>query len=166
MTARKRTKDSRLRGSHTHGYGSKKKHRGKGHRGGRGMAGTGKRSDCKRPMIWKDPKYFGRYGFKPCGAFEEIRAVNIKYFEEKLNTLLSQKIIEQKGTVYVIDVEKLGFNKVLGCGKLTKKFKVIAPYFSEGAIERIQAAGGEIVKTRKAEEIEKTLEKATKQEES
>ena len=33
-------KTAKLRGSRTHGYGSSKKHRGGGSRGGRGMAGT------------------------------------------------------------------------------------------------------------------------------
>ena len=41
----------KFRGSHTHGYGSKKKHRGAGSRGGRGMAGSGKRADQKKPSI-------------------------------------------------------------------------------------------------------------------
>jgi len=40
MTVNKRKKMSRLRGSHTHGWGAKKKHRGKGNKGGAGMAGT------------------------------------------------------------------------------------------------------------------------------
>ena len=47
MTVNKRKKFSRYRGSMTHGCGSKKKRRGSGHRGGKGMAGTGKRSDKK-----------------------------------------------------------------------------------------------------------------------
>ena len=64
MTVNKRTKSSRDRGSKTHGCGSMKKRRGAGNRGGRGMAGTGKRADQNKPSIWKNKKYFGKYGFK------------------------------------------------------------------------------------------------------
>ena len=54
MTVNKRKKNVRQRGHKTHGWGEKKKHRGKGHQGGAGMAGTGKRADSKKPSIWKD----------------------------------------------------------------------------------------------------------------
>ena len=52
-----RKKNTRQRGSKTHGCGSMKKRRGAGHRGGRGAAGSGKRGDCKKPSIWKNKKY-------------------------------------------------------------------------------------------------------------
>ncbi len=54
MPARKRTKKSRKRGSHTHGWGDKKKRRGFGHRGGKGLAG--RYTGSKKPGFWK----FGR----------------------------------------------------------------------------------------------------------
>ena len=53
MVLNKRKKNSRMRGNTTHGYGSMKKNRGAGNRGGRGMAGSGKRADQKKPTILK-----------------------------------------------------------------------------------------------------------------
>ncbi len=44
-------KNKRQRGLSSHGWGHKKKHRGAGNRGGKGMAGTGKRADTKKPSI-------------------------------------------------------------------------------------------------------------------
>jgi large subunit ribosomal protein L15 len=149
MPINKRSKFSRRRGSHTHGWGSMKKRRGAGNRGGRGMAGTGKRGDAKKPMIWKDTKYFGKYGFKKKNIIHKVKPVNLAYFEEKLEKLLAKKLIEQKGDSYVIDVKKLGFNKVLGYGKPTKKFQITSPSFSKDAIEKIKAAGGEAVELKK-----------------
>jgi large subunit ribosomal protein L15 len=149
MVLKKRKKNSRQRGSVTHGWGSMKKHRGAGHRGGRGNAGTGKRGDAKKPSIWKNKKYFGKYGFKKKNIIHKVKAVNIAYFEEKLNNLLSNKLIEERSGVYIIDVEKLGFNKVLGYGKLTKKFKITSPLFSKSAVEKIHAAGGEAVQLKR-----------------
>jgi large subunit ribosomal protein L15 len=45
----KRRKVSRMHGRKmgTHGWGARKKHKKSGHRGGTGMAGTGKRGDQK-----------------------------------------------------------------------------------------------------------------------
>jgi large subunit ribosomal protein L15 len=51
MTTHRRKKNVKQRGSKTHGWGSMKKHRGAGNRGGRGKAGTGKRGDQKKPTI-------------------------------------------------------------------------------------------------------------------
>jgi len=58
MPVNKRKKNSRLKGSHTYGWGSKKKHRKAGNRGGHGMSGTGKRSDHKKTMILKTKRWF------------------------------------------------------------------------------------------------------------
>ena len=52
MPANKRKKLSRMRGTHTHKGGDKKKRRGAGHRGGRGNSGSGKRGDAKKPRYW------------------------------------------------------------------------------------------------------------------
>ena len=151
MTINKRKKNSRQRGSHTHGGGSKKKCRGAGHRGGRGMSGTGKRGDAKKPCIWGDVNYFGKIGFIKKNA-NRIIAVNLMVIEKNLEKLLSKKLIEKKGNVYIIDAQKLGFDKVLGCGKITKKMTITAYSFSQEAIEKIKAAGGEAIEANAAED--------------
>ena len=150
MVIYKRKKNTRQRGSHTHGWGSKKKHRGSGHRGGRGMAGTGKRADTKKPSIWGE-RYFGKFGFKKKGIKKEIKPVNIVYFEENLDKLLSKKLIEKENDKYIIDLKKLGFNKLLGKGKLTKKFIITADYASKHVVEEIKNAGGEVIISKKEE---------------
>ena len=62
MPVNKRKKATRFRAKTTHGYGSMKKNRGAGNRGGRGMAGSGKRADQKKPTILKlyGNEYFGK----------------------------------------------------------------------------------------------------------
>ena len=134
-----------MRGSKTHGWGSMKKHRGAGSRGGRGMAGTGKRGDAKKPSIWKNKKYFGKYGFKrPKKITVEIKAINLKTIEQNIELLLLKKLIEKKNDSYVIDLKKLGFNKVLSTGKITKKFNIKCEYASKKAVDKIKQAGGNI----------------------
>lgn len=144
MVVNKRKKNSRLRGSWTHGWGEKKKHRGAGSRGGRGMAGTGKRGDAKKPSIWGE-KYFGKFGFIKKGQKIKISAINICDIERKLDFWVKEKLVAVEGSVFVVDSAKLGFNKVLGTGVISKKLKISCPFFSAGAVEKIKAAGGEIV---------------------
>lgn len=145
MVIHKRKKKTRQRGSWTHGWGAKKKHRGSGNRGGCGMAGTGKRADSIKPLIWGNPLYFGRHGFIKKGPKKKIIPINISYFEENFDTLLKEKKIEHKDSMYVAELEKLGFNKLLGAGKITKKFKFITKYAAKGAVEKVKKSGGDVV---------------------
>ena len=143
MTEKIRKKNTRQRGTHTHGWGSKKKHRGAGNRGGRGMAGTGKRGDAKKPAIWKK-RYFGKKGFKKKNISKIIKPINIRSVEQNITSWSKQKLAEEKEGFIVIDLPKTGYNKLLSNGKVTKKMKISVPYASAGAIEKIKSAGGEI----------------------
>ena len=145
MTSRTRRKNSRQRGSHTHGWGSKKKHRGAGNRGGRGMAGTGKRGDCKKPRVWSKKKYFGKFGFKKKNIKAKINAITIKSVEQMLPLWVGKKLAEEKAGAFEVSLEKLGYNKLLSNGKATKKMKITVSYASASAAEKVKAAGGEVV---------------------
>jgi large subunit ribosomal protein L15 len=142
MTINKRKKNSRQRASWTHGWGEKKKHRGGGNRGGRGMAGTGKRADSKKPSIWKE-RYFGKLGFVNHRK-EKITAQNVDYIERNLERLVAKKLVSKEGDYYIVDSKKLGFNKLLGKGKITKKFKIDVRYASKKAIAAVEKAGGKV----------------------
>lgn len=144
MTVNKRRKNSRQRGSWTHGWGAKKKHRGAGHRGGRGNAGSGKRADCKKPSFWEDTKYFGKHGFVKQSKTEKINAINIQTIEDTLPTLIRKGYITQGKGVYVMNLEDLGYNKLLGKGKVVNKLNIKVKYASASAIEKIKKAGGSI----------------------
>ena len=126
----------------THGGGSKKKRRGAGNRGGRGMAGSGKRADSKKPSIWNQ-KYFGKFGFVSKNA-RKINAINIGYLEENINKL-PQDVVSKGNEFFSVDLEKLGFNKLLSNGKVTNKYKVKVSYASKKAIEKIKNNGGEVI---------------------
>jgi large subunit ribosomal protein L15 len=143
MAVNKRKKNSRQRGSKTHGYGAMKKHRGAGSRGGRGMAGSGKRADTNKPSNWK-LRYFGKRGFKSKKQVVEIKAFNLLYIEDKLNSLLKKKMVEKEGDFYNVDAEKLGFNKLLSKGNVSNKFKIKVMYASKNAVEKIKSAGGDV----------------------
>ena len=146
---RKRTKNSRQRGSHTHGWGSKKKHRGAGNRGGRGNAGSGKRGDAKKPSFWKDKSYFKSKGFT--SIHKPLNTINIADLKKFADTK--------------IDLYKKGYDKLLGLGNPDRKYDLKVPRASKSAVRKITEDGGTVlititkkVKAEKAEKIKEVTE--------
>ncbi len=140
MVAKRRKKSTRQH--KTHGWGANK-HRNSGMRGGYGNAGTGKKSDNKKPSNWAED-YFGKHGFVKKGQIEEINAINLKDLEDKIPRWLKEKTAKEEAGTITIDLEKAGYNKLLSSGKITKKMKITVPKAAEGAAEKIKAAGGEL----------------------
>ncbi|AJF62555.1 MAG: 50S ribosomal protein L15P [archaeon GW2011_AR20] len=139
-----RKKFTRMRGSHTHGGGAKKKRRGSGHRGGFGMAGSGKRADQKKPSILKlyGNEYFGKHGFvRPPKMVAKIKAVNLSDIEKNLDSYTNKNLIIKEKDVYVLDLKKIGYDKLLGSGNINNKYKVVGKV-SKKARLKIEEAGG------------------------
>ncbi|MEM5804375.1 MAG: uL15m family ribosomal protein [Candidatus Aenigmatarchaeota archaeon] len=131
MTARFRTKMSRHRGSKWHGHGGKKKNRGGGSRGGRGMSGMFKH---KKSWAVLHGYEYGKRGFvNPRAAAS--RAINVEQIDE----------LCRKSGKKEIDIAALGFDKVLAGGKMTQAITVKAASATERAKEKIEAAGGKLV---------------------
>jgi len=142
--AHKDRKIMKKRGTRTCGYGNTQKHRGSGSRGGVGMAGSKKH---KWSYISKYfPNYFGKKGFKrPKKVLKEIRTINLRDLEENFDKLLEKgKIVKEKDNSYFINLKDLGYGKLLGLGKVTKKFRIIIDSYSKKALEKIEAMGGKI----------------------
>lgn len=139
---RKTRKIRKMRGSRTIGGGSSKKRRGAGHRGGRGMSGGHKHMWTW--MVKYDPDHYGKSGFKrPQKTIYKFNPVNIGFLDEKLDELVSKGIAKKEKEKIVVDVTELGYNKVLGKGRITKPTIIKSPKFSQSAIEKIEEAGGE-----------------------
>ncbi len=134
-----------MRGHHTHGWGSKKKHRGSGNRGGRGMSGTGKRANSIQPLMRKLGIKLGKCGFRFKGAQEESSPINFDAIHACLEHWVMSKKAEKKGDVYYIDLEALGFNKLLGSGQPKAKMEIKVKYCSAGAAEKLSAVGGRVL---------------------
>ncbi|MBT3298600.1 50S ribosomal protein L15 [archaeon] len=145
MVVKKAKKVGSYRGHTTHGGGHRKKRRGAGSRGGRGNAGTGKRAGQKKAGIKN--KTLGRVkGFVPRRNIKTIKSLNLSYFTpEKLNHLIENGKIEKKSDVYFIDMNKLGYNKLLGTGNVTVKLEISVSSFSKLAEEKINKAGGKLL---------------------
>jgi len=120
----KRKKVVKMRGSKTHGYGSKKKHRGAGSRGGRGFAGSFKH---KKIFLRKyHPGHYQKKKFKSLrdkGLEPELKPINLRDIKPG---------------------QQLNGYKVLSSG-LPPKGEIRASAFSEKAKEKIEKAGGKAI---------------------
>ncbi|MDP7116583.1 MAG: uL15m family ribosomal protein [Candidatus Woesearchaeota archaeon] len=147
-----RKKNSRQRGTKTHGCGSMKKRRGKGNKGGSGRAGTGKRADQAKPSVWNS-SYFGKHGFHKKNTIKE-KTINI--IDLEFRDALSKK--EQD--TYTVDLTAAGYTKLLSRGKVSKKFKITVKRASKKAIDKIQQAGGVVeLLTKKAQPAKEEVAK-------
>ena len=75
---------------------------------------------------------------------EKIRKININILQEKLETLLNKNFIKKMDDIYIIDLQKLGFDKLLSNGKPKNKFKIKVKYASKKAVAKIKENGGEV----------------------
>ena len=127
-------KVNRMRGQKTHGWGSKKKHRGAGSRGGVGRAGITKHMKL----------HFKKKGIQ-VGArgYKSLAQRNIKKSTKSISLRDLMKLADGKKEVIL---KEHGYDKVLGNGEVTGPVKVIAKSFSKRAIEKIEAAKGSAVR--------------------
>jgi large subunit ribosomal protein L15 len=138
----KRKKVSRMHGRKmgSHGWGARKKHKKSGHRGGTGMAGTGKRGDQKITLITKlyGHEYFGKQGITSRKTKRDTRQrINLQQIEKNL-----EKYGKKTTKGWEINLPKY---KILGEGEVKEKLIIKAFEASESALKKVKKAGGEII---------------------
>lgn len=129
----KRKKVVKQRGSKTHGYGSKKKHRGGGSKGGKGRGGT---KDQKKLWLWKRGESLGKRGFKSLrdkGLRPSGRAINLR------------DVARLAGERKEIDLKDYGYERVLGSGNIGRPLSIRAKHFSAKAKDKVESAGGKVI---------------------
>jgi large subunit ribosomal protein L15 len=140
----KRRKIRKKRGSRTVGYGRVGQHRGGGQRGGHGKAG-------RRKHLWSyvlrhEPDYFEKKGFNPPRK-SEPNIINVGELDEEVNNFLAEgKATKKVGGIHV-DLKELGYDKLLGSGKVTHPFIVRVDSYSKSAAEKIKKVKGKILQT-------------------
>ena len=144
MVTNRRKKVVKYRAHTSHGGGHHKKRRGKGNKGGKGRAGSGKRAGHQKYGI-----VLGSTGFLPRRSAKNIKTVNLSYFtENKLNRLVEEGQVVKKTDQYYVDLKKIGFDKLLSTGTINNKIIFTVTYCSQNAVEKVIAAGGKVeVKT-------------------
>jgi large subunit ribosomal protein L15 len=147
---KKRTKTSRMhgRGQGTHGWGARKKHKKSGHRGGKGMAGTGKRADQKKTLVTKlyGHGYFGKQGITSKGTKRDKRPrINLENIELNIESFIKKGIAKKIEKGIEIDLKKY---KILDASLnyiIKNKLIIKAKEASASATEKVKKAGGEII---------------------
>lgn len=158
----KRKKSSRMHGRKmgTHGTGARKNKRESGNKGGKGMAGSGKRADQKKTLITKlyGHGYFGKKGITSIGTKRDKRQ------RINLNTIINNldKLGKKTAKGWEINLPKA---KILNSEDIQIKEKLIitAKEASKGAIESVKKAGGDIILPNKPEKEKPKKEKSVKE---
>ena len=143
MKIKKRKKSSRMHGKKmgTHGWGARKKHKKSGHKGGKGMSGSGKRADHKKSLVIKlyGHKYFGKQGITSKGTKKDKEnRINLRDIELNLSKYSKNTKSEK------IEINLSNY-KILGTGEVKNKLIIKARDASKSAREKVKAKGGEII---------------------
>jgi len=144
MHKRKPKKINKLRGRRAAGYGFSAGHRASGQRGGKGMAGSKKHHYIK--VMQENPRYFGKWGFKrPQKLLNNLIVLNIGEIDEAADRLVENGAATMTGKRYNIDVSKLGIDRILGSGKVTRKLNLTGVQsITVRAREKVTGVGGTI----------------------
>jgi len=142
------TKDRKVRkyrGSRTHGYGQIGQHRCRGGRGGTGKAGLDKHKWTY--VLTHDPNYWRKTGFVSGRILgKKVRVINVGKLNDLTDRLESEKKLEKKDKKIFLDLESLGYDKLLGTGEVNKPILVKIVSYSEAASRKLEEAGGRILK--------------------
>ncbi len=142
MKIKKVRKSKKLRGSHTHARGFKKKARGSGHRGGVGKAGTGKRGDQKK-LLKKGEPYFKKRQVLGKAKIIKLKTMSLNRLVEGLESYIKRGIVKEEKGIYLV---KLKRHKLVGkVEDLKLKFNIEIDAVSAGAKESVEGAGGAVV---------------------
>jgi len=131
------------RGSRTQGYGQVGQHR-KG--GSKGERKAGRHKHGWTYVIKYEPEYFEKKGFTSLKERGRINVINVGELDELVDRLAVEGRLERKGEKIFLDLEKLGYDKLLGMGKVTKPMLVKVVSHSEAAVKKIEEAAGQILK--------------------
>ena len=127
------------RGSRTCGYGRVGQHRDQGSKGYRKF---GRHKHKWSYVIRYEPDYFGSTGFtSPKSLKQRVRIINVG----KLDQIAGKLPVEGKEGKIFVDLQSLGYTKLLGAGKVTKALTVKVSSCSESASEKIENAGGKVL---------------------
>lgn len=138
-------KGRKYRGSRTCGYGKVGQHRDQGAKPERKC---GRHKHKWSYVIRYDPGYFQKKGFtSPKSLRQKTKTISVQQLDEMARSL------PDKQAESVIDLESMGFTKLLGSGKITMPLTVKVASCSESASRKIKDAGGQIqVDSEKKEE--------------
>jgi large subunit ribosomal protein L15 len=91
----------------------------------------------------ESPDYFGKKGFRPRKFIYRPKTIDLEAISKVLGQTAKKAEGAEKKTK--INITDLGYEKVLGRGRIDKPVTVEALSFSKTAKEKIESAGGKTV---------------------
>ena len=70
---------------------------------------------------------------------------NNTFNEDNLENLSSQNLAIKENGFFLVDLKKMGFDKLLSKGEVKNKYRIKAGYASKNAVEKVKEAGGEVL---------------------
>jgi large subunit ribosomal protein L15 len=134
-------KTRKKRATRTVGWGRVAQHRKHSQRGERK---AGRHKHLWSYVLRYEPDYFSKKGFYSPRR-RNFNIVNVGDLEELATKLSTLKSLEEKEGLAFLDLDKLGYNKLLGMGHISKPFSIKVASYSESAAKKIEEAGGKLV---------------------
>jgi len=131
-------KSRKQRGSRFCGWGQIGQHRASGSRGGGG--GAGKHKHFYIRTVIEEPDHFGHEQFHALRKSDVSKWLNLK----DLNQLMKFSKATEEGKI-VLDLDELGYEKLLGSGQVDGVFTIKVKKVSQSAKNKITQAGGEVL---------------------
>ncbi len=137
-------KTRKNRGSRTQGYGQIGQHRRTGTQGR-------KKSSFNKGgwtyVVKYEPDYFGDKGFtSPRKLQQRTNVVNVGELDELVERLASEGKLEKQEDKLLLDLHQMGYTKLLARGTVKTSLVITLSSCSEGAVKKIEEAGGQILK--------------------
>jgi large subunit ribosomal protein L15 len=131
-------KTRKFRGSRTHGWGQIGQHRASGHKGGLGNAGMHKH--LFSTLLRDNPDHFGHDSTHPPHPLITKKWASVRDLDD-----IFAKHGKQEGGKKVVDLDSLGYDKLLGGGQVKSAYSVKVTRYTASAEEKIKKAGGEVL---------------------
>ncbi len=102
-------------------------------------------------ILRHEPDYFGKKGFTSRQSLSQrLSLINVGELEELLDRQTAKALAERKEGKVLLDLDKFGYDKLLGKGRITTPILVKVAFYSELAAKKIEDAGGRILKDQQA----------------
>ncbi|MCD6264277.1 uL15 family ribosomal protein, partial [Candidatus Bathyarchaeota archaeon] len=99
-------------------------------------------------VVKYDPLRFRRIGFKPPSCiYKRPTTINVGELKDLIMKKIGAEKLAALSEPIAIDLEEMGFGKLLGRGSISIPVVVKVPSYTESALRKIEEAGGRIVES-------------------
>ena len=126
------------RGSRNHGWGQVGQHRASGHKGGLGQTGMLKHHFST--MLKEFPDHYGHDSTHPPHPNIIKKWTSVRDLDD-----LFEKSGKSEGEKKILDLDNLGYDKLLGGGQVKNAYTVKIKQSTSSAQEKVKQAGGEVL---------------------